>query len=450
MNLLLAFFLLQTLPTGAVTGTVRAADGKPAPGVRVYAIALRDVADATDPTALESLSETDASGRYRLDIPPGRYYIASGAVAAPTYYPDTANRAAAIPVTIASGARLDGIDFSRYVARGPAVSEFTRTIISFNATFGLQAPVPVLPTMSGVIRLPNGKPAAGMDVLAVPVPGGATPAGSPGSIAASTAVRGRADDTGQFRLVNVAPGSYYIVAGTPDFITLYPGTTEVSKATSIPVNTRDVINVDFTVSGGVVLSGRVLAVGGAPAMGASVQARRSTGPSSSADVAAVLADRYLWETRVAALDGSFSIPGLPAGRYVVEVSAEFPPNQTREVVVGKEAISGIDFALPIVLLSGGIVLQDGSAVPDANRLGSIVFSSTGGDDESTILRVSSTGTFGGILDPGEYRVDLPSLPWDYSIVSITSAGRDLLKESFKMTETSPAKIEIRLERLSGK
>jgi hypothetical protein len=448
MNLLLAIFLLQTLPTGAVTGTVRGADGKPSAGVRVYAIALRDAGDtAKDATVLESLSETDASGRYRLDIPPGRYYIASGAVAAPTYYPDTTDKAAATPITIASAARLDGIDFSTYVARRPT-SEFDRGIASFYVSLGLQILSPVLPTMSGVIHLPSGKPAAGMDVLAVPVPGGATPITSPGSIPASSAVRGRADETGQYRLVNIAPGNYYIVSGTPDFITMYPGTTELSKAVSIPVNTRHVINLDFTVSGAV-LSGRVLAVGGSPAMGASVQARRSSGTASSADVAGALADRYLWETRVADTDGSFSIPGLPSGRYIVEVSAELSPSQTREIVVGKESVNGVDFALPIVLLSGTIVLEDGSPVPDPHRLGSIVFSSTGSDEESSILRVSSAGTFGGVLDPGEYRLDLPSLPWDYSIVSITSAGRDLLKEPFKMTGAEPAKIEVRLERLSG-
>ena len=136
---------------------------------------------------------------------------------------------------------------------------------------------------------------------------------------------------------------------------------------------------------------------------------------------------------------------------MVEASAESSPTQTREVVAGKDAIKGIDFNLPIVLVSGAIVLDGGLAVPDPHRLGSIIFSSVGnGEDTSSIFRVSNAGTFGGVLEPGEYRVDLPSLPWDYSIVAITSGGRDLLKEAFKMTDSDSQKIEVKVERLSGK
>jgi Carboxypeptidase regulatory-like domain len=446
MKLLFAFLLLQAVPTGVVTGVVSGPDGKPAPGVRVYAMALRDAGEPADATVLESLTETDASGRYRLDVAPGRYYIASGSVDAPTFYPDTTNRAAARPVTIASGARIDDVNFSSYLAPRPPAG-FASGIAFFNATFGIQTPAPVLATLSGTVRLPDGAPAHGMDVFAVALPGAASPFIGPTS---TVALRARADETGRYRLANVAPRNYYIVSGTPDFISFYAGATEIGKATPVTVSTRDLGNLDFTVSG-VVIRGRVLAAGNLPVIGASIRASRTSVPGKVADISGFLADRYVWETRVESADGSFSIPGLSAGRYVVEVSAESAPSQTKDIVVGREAINGIDFTLPVVLLSGAIVLDDGSAVPDPARLGSIIFSSEGNDDDvSTIFRISSTGAFGGILDPGKYRVDLPSLPWDYSVISITSGGRDLLKEPFTMTASEPRRIEVRLERLQGK
>ena len=451
MNLFLAFLLLQAVPTGAVSGVVRGPDGMPAAKVRVYAMILRDVANApADATVLEGITETDSAGRYRLDIPPGRYYIASGSVDAPTYYPDTADRGAARPVTVTSGAKIEEIDFSRYVAPRSSAA-ISVTFASFGAAFGLlPSPPPVGATLSGVIRLPDGAPARDMEVIAVPEPRGTSQSVSPRNIPTTAVVRGRADATGRFRLPYVAAGKHYIVSGTPDSISIYPGTSEIGKATAVTVATQDIGNLDFTVSG-VVVSGRVLASGGTPAIGTSVQIRRTSLPAAATDISGFLSERFLWNTNVEGSDGSFSIPGLPSGRYVVEASAESAPMQTREVIAGKDAIKGIDFNLPIVLVSGAIVLDDGRAVPDAQRLGSIIFSSVGSDeDTSSIFRVSNAGTFGGVLEPGEYRVDLPSLPWDYSIVAITAGGRDLLKETFKMTDSDSQKIEVKVERLSGK
>jgi hypothetical protein len=89
--LLLGLFLLHASPqgSGVVTGLVRSSTGSPAARVRVYAITYRDAVEAANlPPALEGLAETDASGRYRLELAPGRYHIAIGAVAAPTYYPN--------------------------------------------------------------------------------------------------------------------------------------------------------------------------------------------------------------------------------------------------------------------------------------------------------------------------------------------------------------------------
>ena len=76
ISILLATLLLQTAPpnAGTVTGVVRGAGGTPAAGIRVYAIAAKDAADAaTGAAPLESQAQTDAAGTYRLEISAGRY-----------------------------------------------------------------------------------------------------------------------------------------------------------------------------------------------------------------------------------------------------------------------------------------------------------------------------------------------------------------------------------------
>ena len=79
-GLLLALLLFQVnpAPTGAATGVVLGANGMPAAGVRVYAIPAGDPnAVSVNASVFESLAQTDATGRYRLEVPAGRYYIAA-------------------------------------------------------------------------------------------------------------------------------------------------------------------------------------------------------------------------------------------------------------------------------------------------------------------------------------------------------------------------------------
>jgi len=117
--LLAVIVLIQAGPqsVGVVTGVVRGANGMPTPAVRVYAIGVRDSGEALDagPAPLEGLTETDAAGRYRLEVTPGRYYIASGSVNAPTVYPGTTDPSAARIVSVTSRGLVEAIDFSSFV-----------------------------------------------------------------------------------------------------------------------------------------------------------------------------------------------------------------------------------------------------------------------------------------------------------------------------------------------
>ena len=167
---LLALLVVQAgaQNSGAVTGTVRSAAGVPAAGVRVYAQQVRDAADANSPTApLEGLTQTDASGRYRLELPTGRYYIGSGAVSSPTYYPGTTNVSAARTVLITSGGVVEGIDFASFVAATATPS------------FVSASPAQLFPALYGT---PTALRLSGVYVWALPtsnvVPAGAPPPAS--------------------------------------------------------------------------------------------------------------------------------------------------------------------------------------------------------------------------------------------------------------------------------
>src|SRR6185436_4358924 len=90
-RILLAFLLAQgaSQPVGVVTGVVRNANGTPASGVRVYTIGAQALLPDASNSPLEGLTQTDPMGRFRLEIAPGRYYVATGSVNTPTFYPGT-------------------------------------------------------------------------------------------------------------------------------------------------------------------------------------------------------------------------------------------------------------------------------------------------------------------------------------------------------------------------
>jgi hypothetical protein len=83
--------------TGIVTGSIRTAEGRPAAGMRVAAIAIDD----PDGNNLLSLAQTDASGRYTLsNIPEGSYYIVAGRVTRLTFYPSGSEAASAQKISV--------------------------------------------------------------------------------------------------------------------------------------------------------------------------------------------------------------------------------------------------------------------------------------------------------------------------------------------------------------
>ena len=239
--------------TGVVTGVLRSTTGEPAANVRVAATALPDPATGVGEGALVSLTQTDSTGRYRLDnILPGRYYIQAGLVDFPTYYPGVTATAGAKSLLIGAGAAIEGIDFTLSRATGVRVS--------------------------GRVPLSAGRPSlVGMS-------------GGSGAFRTNTA---QIKPDGTFEFLKVPPGNYSITAvpanGLPNL--------------QIVVNDKD-IDVGLPSGPGVRVSGMVgLGSRSARPPGQKVVL---TGTSAWAQVEAVVD-----------ATGKFEIASIPAGTYTV-------------------------------------------------------------------------------------------------------------------------------------
>src|SRR5262245_40004872 len=102
------------------------------------------------------------------------------------------------------------------------------------AIFAAQG-IPALPnqggTVTGVLRTADGLPAAAVRVSALVKLESAADLSS----AATLAGLAETDSSGRFRLENIPPGRYFIVAGRIDLPTFYPGTLTATEAVSIQV-----------------------------------------------------------------------------------------------------------------------------------------------------------------------------------------------------------------------
>jgi len=97
-------------------------------------------------------------------------------------------------------------------------------------------------TISGVLKSSDGMPVAGVRVSAMLVPD------TGNSAAASSAMVSLAatDDMGRYRLENIPPGRYYLVAGRMDLPTYYPGIQEMSGGTIVSVVAKaNLTGLDF-------------------------------------------------------------------------------------------------------------------------------------------------------------------------------------------------------------
>jgi len=157
MVLMLALLILQGPVTeksasGVVSGRILSEDGSPAGGVRVAAMPVPEPNGPASPSVLNSITQTDSSGNYRLEnIPPGRYYITAGLVNSPMYFPGVTSPTGSSVINVTANAGVRNVDFrlphsvnfkvsGRIVGLSPPVGTLPPTITLLPRTPGVRLP----------------------------------------------------------------------------------------------------------------------------------------------------------------------------------------------------------------------------------------------------------------------------------------------------------------------
>jgi hypothetical protein len=250
--------------------------------------------------------------------------------------------------------------------------------------------------LAGQLRT-GGAPAVAIRVVAVPAPT-ATVRPSEGQEYYSTqnpVSTTLTDSQGRYRLTDVPPGRYFIMAGS----TYYPSTVNPDAATVVTVaagSTTD--NLDFALLG---------------QLGGKVSGRVTPKPDSPGQMKAVISggglDGFL-EVPVSA-DGAFEFGRVPTGPYLIDLYPTPPGMAAFRVRVGDKDVTGLELVRPPThMVTGRIVVQNGPlprALLEFHTLQSHVS-----------VKINSDGTFSTPLHSASHRVELAGMPGGYSIASV--------------------------------
>jgi len=406
--LLSLLFLQQPVQPelGTISGQLRTTSGSPVPGFRVFAIPVEDGGAVN---TLNSIALADNQGHYRLEgVPPGRYLIATGQVASPTYYPGVTNRNQGRILTVTAGQAIADIDFS----------------ISF---------LTIPPQVWGRVEFDDGSPLPVGTLSAVQL------------ILSSAGVhwitRPFTNQQGLFFFQPIVPGEYSVslaplplgygyvksmTFGNVD-LTRNPIVLKELNATEIRVvltRTRP-----SEISPGVKVSGHVTSI--VPLVLNSVtRVSDQAHPEDVINVAASITPRD---------DGFFEIEGVPPGRYTLgprgskgSISLDVAASDiTRadldlSLVTGARGARGTPIRLPIVLSANstksitGTIEVDQGAIPAFE----LVFPTTRAGQSVITTRISAK-EFTVNLPEGEYRINVVGLPDGYAVESVTAGPLDL-------------------------
>jgi protocatechuate 3,4-dioxygenase beta subunit len=373
-------------------------------------------------------TSTDADGRYEIkDLPGGRYNInvtRSGYLR--LSYGQRRPFEQGRPFDLANGQRADNVDFTL-----PRMSLITGRVLdeANEAISGVRvwAMRPVY--FEGRRRLiPEGQPAT-------------------------------TDDAGQYRLLGLTPGSYYVMADTRETWTVvengvertmgyaqtyYPGISGFTDARRVAVGVgQEASNTDFALipARAATISGTVYDSQGRPAPGRQIAVGQEfRGPNQTFAMSTM-------GTTVAG-DGTFKLTGLAPGDYKISVrtTTEIGGTTVQESAGAVVTVAGVDidnFALITSsgwTLNGALYTASGEPVPAAVRERARVVARPLSSDVLAMGpgpvaapdngRVTESAAFmvSGLYGPARLRVNLPD---DWTVESIHLDARDITDEAIE-------------------
>jgi TonB family protein len=267
--------------------------------------------------------------------------------------------------------------------------------------------------VTGQLLSRNGQTVAGVRMSAMAVP---EPNASPSGTTALMSVV-PADATGRYRLENIPPGQYYIIAGFVDLPTYYPGVSSLSGATAVTVSAGATVSgIDFpmVVPAGVTVKGRVIRPANQSLAGIQRVALRGGAATQEGPLAA---------------DGSFEFSRVRPGTYNLFVGSGTLAQPINITVADKDVTDIEAVVVSTVIVSGTLLIEGDGVRP---RL-SLSFTPFKGGVTAPGASILPNGTLRATLPEGDYRVGWTSLPAGYELKSITAGSVDLIANPLKVT-----------------
>lgn len=303
------------------------------------------------------------------------------------------------------------------------------------------APAAQSGVVTGQLRTVDGNPAVGIWVGAMPLPTGtAVPADGPQYYSPTvTASETLTDNQGRFRLANIPPGRYYIMAGVVGDATYYPAAANATTATVLTVAPgSSTPNIDFKLLRpfGRKVSGHVKPVPKDP------------------EIRATLFGGKLEEVLRVPLGegGSFDFGHVPPGNYLLGLFPQPAGLASMSVKVIDADISGLELVVPPThSVTGKIVVENGPlphALLEFNSLQNYIVGAT----------INPDGTFTARLHAARHRVDLAGMPVGWRVASVRVGTTDASQgfvvgnsdiSGVVITVASPARLPRIRGRITG-
>ena len=235
------------------------------------------------------------------------------------------------------------------------------------------------------------------------------------------------DNDGNFRLQEVVPGRYFLLAGAAGLGqgTYYPDSTSMKGAEVITVQAGfEVDHLDFQLK--VRLGGKV--------SGKVKASMVSLGPRTATITGGKLED--LLEVPVSA-DGSFTFGHLPPGKYLLSLYPPTPGIASMPITVGNEDFSGAELLpLPTKKVTGRVVVKNGS----------IPYGLLGFYTAKTWVtaKISEEGTFSVDLHSTRHQIDFAGLPAGYTVASVKVDNQDVTREGILVGNSDVSNVVITL------
>jgi hypothetical protein len=285
----------------------------------------------------------------------------------------------------------------------------------FASLFLLQAQAPVSSdtgVVAGRLTLGNGQPAVGVRVAATPV--------DSTTVSVMVAIS-KTDETGAYRLLDLPPGRYYVVAGLLDSPVYYPAARAIANATAIAVTAGATVGgIDFTPSvlTPVTVSGRI----SEPALSVVTLIPRSFRGSH---IEANTDDK-----------GAFAFSQVQPGVYDLGSSL----SRSRLSVTVEEDIEGL--VLPVVICKEGVEVRGrllGVQLPPGTRVN--LLGAKVACIPQTMVEPDGSFSFRGI-PPDSYYMSLSPFVRGFGGMRVTVATRDVNLEIPFVTVDLPGKVSF--------